>query len=95
MSRPQRRRRTKQPTKLDVPDGVQEALRFVVMHLETIHAVATEQKVKPGALMPLLRASLSGQMRGPDVKLMMEILGQARVLERINRSRSRIGLPAA
>jgi hypothetical protein len=40
MSRPQRRRRTKQPTKLDVPDGVQDALRFVVMHLETIHAVA-------------------------------------------------------
>jgi len=52
---------------------------------DAINAVAAEQKVKPGALMPLLRASLSGQMRGPDVKLMMEILGQARVLARIQR----------
>jgi glutamyl-tRNA synthetase len=52
---------------------------------EGIHAVAAEHKVKPGALMPLLRASLSGQMRGPDVKLMMEMLGRERVLERIKR----------
>ncbi len=41
MSRSKKRRRTKQITKLDIPDGVREALRFVVMHLETIHAVAT------------------------------------------------------
>jgi hypothetical protein len=41
MSRSKKRRRTKQPTKLDVPDGVQEALRFVVMHLDTVHAMAT------------------------------------------------------
>jgi glutamyl-tRNA synthetase len=53
---------------------------------EAINTVAAEQKVKPGALMPLLRASLSGQMRGPDVKLMMEILGQERALERIRRA---------
>jgi glutamyl-tRNA synthetase len=52
---------------------------------EAINAVAAEQKVKPGALMPLLRASLSGQMRGPDVKVMMEILGRDRVLQRVTR----------
>ena len=53
---------------------------------EAINAVAADQKVKAGALMPLLRASLSGQMRGPDVKLMMEILGKTRVIERIKRN---------
>jgi hypothetical protein len=40
MSRSKERRRTKQIIKLDIPDGVREALRFVVMHLETVHAVA-------------------------------------------------------
>jgi glutamyl-tRNA synthetase len=50
-----------------------------------INAVAAEQKVKPGALMPLLRFSLSGQTRGPDVKVMMSILGSEKVLARIDR----------
>jgi glutamyl-tRNA synthetase len=51
-----------------------------------INAVAAEQKVKPGALMPLLRFSLSGQTRGPDVKLMMGVLGKERVLTRLQRA---------
>jgi glutamyl-tRNA synthetase len=48
--------------------------------------VAAEQKVKPGALMPLLRFSLSGQTRGPDVKVMMGVLGKERVLARLQRA---------
>ncbi|CAN5873026.1 glutamate--tRNA ligase [soil metagenome] len=47
--------------------------------------VATEQGVKAGALMPLLRFSLSGQTRGPDVKVMMGILGQDQTTSRIRR----------
>ncbi len=47
--------------------------------------VATEQKVKAGALMPLLRFSMSGQTRGPDVKIMIGILGKERALARIER----------
>jgi glutamyl-tRNA synthetase len=50
-----------------------------------VNALAAEQKVKPGALMPLLRFSLSGQTRGPDVKVMMGILGKEKVLHRIYR----------
>lgn len=50
-----------------------------------LNGVATEQKVKPGALMPLLRFSLSGQTKGPDVKVMMGVLGQDRVLSRLKR----------
>ncbi|MCE9519337.1 MAG: glutamate--tRNA ligase [Verrucomicrobia bacterium] len=57
---------------------------------QTINSVATEQKIKPGALMPLLRASLSGQMRGPDVKVMMGVLGRDRVISRISRVASTI-----
>jgi len=59
----------------------------------SINRVAAEQKVKPGALMPLLRGSLSGQMRGPDVKVMMEILGRDRTLDRISRAVSLIDRP--
>jgi glutamyl-tRNA synthetase len=51
-----------------------------------VNAVATAQKVKPGALMPLLRFSLSGQTRGPDVKVMMGVLGQERTLSRLRRT---------
>ncbi len=58
-----------------------------------INGVAAEQKVKQGALMPLLRASLSGQMRGPDVKVMMGILGRDRVRDRISRAVSTLGRP--
>ncbi len=53
---------------------------------EAINSVAAAQKVKPGALMPLLRFSLSGQTRGPDVKVMMGILGKERVIARVNRA---------
>ncbi len=52
---------------------------------EAINGVAAAQKVKPGALMPLLRFSLSGQTRGPDVKVMMGILGKEKVIARVNR----------
>ena len=50
-----------------------------------VTAVAAEHKVKAGALMPLLRFSMSGQTRGPDVKIMMGILGKERSLARIER----------
>jgi glutamyl-tRNA synthetase len=50
-----------------------------------VTSVAAEHKVKAGALMPLLRFSMSGQTRGPDVKIMMGILGEERSLARIER----------
>ena len=50
-----------------------------------VTVVAAEHKVKAGALMPLLRFSMSGQTRGPDVKIMMGILGEERSLARIER----------
>ncbi|WP_256199941.1 hypothetical protein [Verrucomicrobium spinosum] len=36
--------------------------------------------------MPLLRFSLSGQTRGPDVKVMMVVLGQERSIARLGRA---------
>ena len=50
-----------------------------------INDLATAQKVKAGAFMPLLRFSLSGQTRGPDVKAMMVVLGRDRVMSRLAR----------
>lgn len=62
-----------------VPDWSEEALTAALQE------VAGAQKVKAGALMPLLRFSLSGQSRGPEVKVMMLLLGRERVLERTGR----------
>ena len=53
---------------------------------ETLNQVAATEGVKAGALMPLLRFSLSGQTRGPDVKVMMTVLGKVRVLGRLARA---------
>lgn len=58
--------------------------------------VAVEQKVKAGTLMPLLRFALSGQTRGPDVKVMVVLLGRERVLSRLSRLGEEVkALPAA
>ncbi len=56
-----------------------------------INALAAELKVKAGAFMPLLRFSLSGQTRGPDVKAMMLVLGKDRVLARLERAQGLLG----
>ncbi|WP_009963710.1 glutamate--tRNA ligase [Verrucomicrobium spinosum] len=53
---------------------------------EALTQVAATEGVKPGALMPLLRFSLSGQTRGPDVKVMMVVLGQERSIARLGRA---------
>lgn len=53
---------------------------------ETVTKVAATEGVKAGALMPLLRFSLSGQTRGPDVKVMMVALGQERSIARLGRA---------
>ena len=67
-------------------EGLQKATNWDEAGInDVIHAVADVNKVKPGALMPLLRFSLSGQTRGPDVKVMMGILDKDRVLQRIER----------
>lgn len=50
-----------------------------------VQEIAVAQKVKSGALMPLLRFALSGQTRGPDVKVMMLLLGKERVISRLAR----------
>lgn len=44
---------------------------------------AASRELKPGKLMPLLRAALTGQHGGPDMFEIMEILGKPSALERI------------
>lgn len=58
---------------------------------EALPQIASQEGVKPGALMPLLRFSLSGQTRGPDVKVMMGVLGRDKVLGRLERAASMLG----
>jgi glutamyl-tRNA synthetase len=54
---------------------------------DSIHAAleqaAAASSVKPGALMPLLRAALSGQMRGPSVTTIASLIGRERTLQRL------------
>jgi glutamyl-tRNA synthetase len=67
-------------------EGLQNAASWDEAGITAAISTAAEtQKVKQGALMPLLRFSLSGQTRGPDVKVMMGILGRERSLARITR----------
>ncbi len=61
---------------------------------ETLHdalqQTAAAQSVKPGALMPLLRAALSGQHRGPGVTTIAHLLGKEKTLARIERALARL-----
>jgi glutamyl-tRNA synthetase len=50
---------------------------------EALNTAAAAQSVKPGALMPLLRAAFSGQNRGPGVTTIAHLLGKQKVLTRL------------
>ena len=52
----------------------------------SVEATAARLGVKPGALMPLLRFALSGQARGPGVTTILELVGQAAAVARIDRT---------
>ncbi len=51
-----------------------------------IQQTATANSVKPGALMPLLRAALSGQHRGPGVTTIAHLIGREKTQARLARS---------
>ena len=53
---------------------------------EAMKQVATDQGVKPGVLMPLMRFSLSGQSRGPGVTTIAHLIGQNRAVARLQRA---------
>lgn len=57
---------------------------------QAIQEAAVNQSVKPGALMPLLRATLSGQHRGPGVTTIAHLIGQQRTLSRIAAAQSKV-----
>ena len=52
-----------------------------------IEEAAKGAGVKPGALMPLLRGALSGQLRGPGVNTIGHLVGKDSTLRRIERAR--------
>lgn len=51
-----------------------------------VEEAAKANNVKPGALMPLLRAALSGQSRGPGVTTIAHLVGKDSTLRRIERT---------
>jgi glutamyl-tRNA synthetase len=51
-----------------------------------VEEAARAANVKPGALMPLLRAALSGQSRGPGVTTIAHLIGKASTLLRLQRT---------
>jgi glutamyl-tRNA synthetase len=52
-------------------------------HIET---AAKQQGVKAGGVMPLLRFALSGQARGPGVTTILELIGKAASIARLQRT---------
>jgi glutamyl-tRNA synthetase len=53
---------------------------------EAVEAAAKDANVKAGALMPLLRFSLSGQARGPGVTTIAHLIGREKTVARIERA---------
>jgi glutamyl-tRNA synthetase len=53
---------------------------------DAVEAAAKEANVKAGALMPLLRFSLSGQARGPGVTTIAHLIGREKTVARIERA---------
>lgn len=70
-----------------LPDWTEETIH------EAMNLVAAGQGVKPGALMPLMRFSLSGQSRGPGVTTIAHLIGQDRTAARLQRALDEV-LPA-
>jgi glutamyl-tRNA synthetase len=52
----------------------------------SVKAFMSENSVKPGDLLPLLRIALAGTMQGPAIFNMMEVLGKAETLQRLDRA---------
>jgi glutamyl-tRNA synthetase len=53
---------------------------------DAVEAAAKESNVKAGAMMPLLRFSLSGQARGPGVTTIAHLIGREKTVARIERA---------
>lgn len=56
----------------------------------TMKQTAKDKGVKPGAVMPLMRFSLSGQTRGPGVTTIAHLIGKERTLARVQRTLSEV-----
>ena len=53
---------------------------------DAVHGFMEKSGLNAGAVMPILRLSLSGTMKGPEVFKMMALLGKEVVLERLEKS---------
>ena len=49
-----------------------------------------EQEIKPGKVMQALRLAVTGQGQGPDLMLMLEILGKEEAIARINKAMEKL-----
>ncbi|MBK9016318.1 MAG: glutamate--tRNA ligase [Saprospiraceae bacterium] len=60
---------------------------FVAAPLEeAVKAFMADRGLKPGEVMPVLRLSLAGTMQGPGVYEMMELLGNDRTMDRLEKA---------
>jgi glutamyl-tRNA synthetase len=57
----------------------------------SIETSAKELGIKAGAVMPLLRFALTGQSRGPGVTTILDLLGKAQTLARVQRAVALLG----
>ncbi|MGL4632383.1 MAG: glutamate--tRNA ligase, partial [Leadbetterella sp.] len=58
---------------------------------DTLFTNLEAAEIKPGKIMQALRLAISGQGKGPDLMLIMEILGKQEVLERIEKAVLKLG----
>jgi glutamyl-tRNA synthetase len=70
----------------DAPDGT--AME------QLLGKLAEAEGVKVGKVMPALRLALTGQMAGPDLVEIMDILGKEEVVKRLLHALETLGVPA-
>ncbi|GIV39983.1 MAG: glutamate--tRNA ligase [Thermonema sp.] len=61
---------------------------------QLLEETATAQGVKIGKVMPALRLAITGQMAGPDLVEILDILGKEEVVKRLQYAIDTLGIPA-
>ena len=75
------------PALKNIAEWLSRQTTFEAITLEAgLKAWMTEQDVKPGALLPVLRIALTGDLKGPGVFEMMELLGKTATVQRLDRA---------
>jgi glutamyl-tRNA synthetase len=78
----------------DIKEIIQNIEPFTAQHIHDIlHSHIENNKLNMGAVMVPIRIALVGTTKGPDLQVIMEIIGKDEVMHRIQQALALIKLP--